>query len=162
MILIIVICLLFVIWGLGFINMKKYNKLIIYTDGGARGNPGPAGIGAVLYDPLTSSGQVKKIAEVSEYIGKTTNNQAEYKAVIAGLEKAKQLGAKEAEMYLDSELVVQQLNQKYKVKNKDLAPLFVKIWNLSINFKKVTYQHIPREKNKEADRLANLAMDKGT
>ncbi len=134
--------------------MPKYNKLIIYTDGGARGNPGPAGIGAVLYDE-----QKNRVAEVSKYIGETTNNQAEYKAVIAGMEKAKQLGAEEVEMYLDSELVVKQLNQRYKVKNKGLAPLFVKIWNLSIGFKKVSYQHIRREMNKEADRLANIAMD---
>jgi len=134
--------------------MNKYNKLIIYTDGGARGNPGPAGIGAVIYDE-----QKNKIAEVSKYIGKATNNQAEYKAVIAGLEKAKQLGAAKVEMYLDSELVVEQLNQRYKVKNKGLVPLFVKIWNLSIGFKKVSYQYIRREMNKEADRLANLAMD---
>jgi len=134
--------------------VMRYEKLIIYTDGGARGNPGPAGIGAVIYDD-----QKSRIAEVSEYIGEATNNQAEYKAVIAALEKAKQLGAAEVEMYLDSELVVQQLNQKYKIKNKNLAPLFVKIWNLSIGFRKITYQHIPREENKEADRLANLAMD---
>lgn len=144
--------------------MKKYNKLIIYTDGGARGNPGPAGIGAVIYDgSLTKSATAqgrKRIAEVSKYIGATTNNQAEYKAAIAGLEKAKQLGAREVKMYMDSELVVEQLNQRYKVKNKNLAPLFVKMWNLSISFKKVTYQHIRREMNKEADKLVNQAIDK--
>ncbi len=138
-----------------------YNKLIIYTDGGARGNPGPAGIGCVIYDPSAGSGQVKKVAEVSKFIGKTTNNQAEYKAVIAALEKAKELGAKEVEIYSDSELVTQQLNQKYKIKNKNLAPLFVRIWNLSIGFKKISYKHISRELNKEADRLVNLAIDKG-
>lgn len=97
---------------------------------------------------------------MSKYIGATTNNQAEYKAAIAGLEKAKQLGAMEVEMYMDSELVVEQLNQRYKVKNKNLAPLFIKIWNLSIGFKKVTYQHIRREMNKEADKLVNQAIDK--
>lgn len=134
----------------------SYEKLIIYADGGARGNPGPAGVGAVLYDE-----QNNRVAEVSEYLGEATNNQAEYNAVIAGLKKAKQLGAKEVRLYLDSELVCQQLNQKFKIKNKNLALLFVKIWNLSIGFKKVTYQHIRRELNKEADRLANLAMDKG-
>lgn len=134
----------------------KNEKLIIYADGGARGNPGPAGVGAVLYDE-----QNNRVAEVSEYLGEATNNQAEYNAVIAGLKKAKQLGAKEVRLYLDSELVCQQLNQKFKIKNKNLALLFVKIWNLSIGFKKVTYQHIRRELNKEADRLANLAMDKG-
>jgi ribonuclease HI len=136
--------------------MKKDEKLIIYTDGGARGNPGPAGIGAVVY-----SGEKRKITEISEFIGEATNNQAEYKAVLAALETAKQLGAKEVVMYLDSELVVQQLNQKYKIKNKDLALLFVKIWNLSIGFKKITYHHIFRELNKEADKLVNKAIDKG-
>ena len=135
--------------------LNKINKIIIYTDGGARGNPGPAGIGAVLYNDNQD-----KIVELSRFIGKATNNQAEYQAVIAALEKAKQLGAEEVEVYLDSELVVQQLNQRYKVKNKDLAPLFVKVWNLSISFKKAVFQHISREDNKEADRLVNLAIDK--
>ncbi len=136
--------------------MPQNKKLIIYTDGGARGNPGPAGIGCVFYDERKN-----KIAEVSKFIGETTNNQAEYRAVLAALEKAKGLGAKEIVLYSDSELVIQQLNQKYRVKNKDLAPLFVKIWNLSIGLKKITYQHIPRELNKEADRLVNLAIDRG-
>ncbi|MBD3248251.1 reverse transcriptase-like protein [Candidatus Falkowbacteria bacterium] len=130
--------------------------LIIHTDGGARGNPGPAGIGAVLKN---TSGEI--VAEVSEYIGETTNNQAEYKAVIAAMDKAKELGAQELDLYLDSELVVKQLNGEYKVKNKDLAPLFVKIYNAGLSFKKVVYRHIPREMNKEADKLANMAMDRG-
>ncbi|MFC1678556.1 ribonuclease HI family protein [Patescibacteria group bacterium] len=132
----------------------SYKKLTIYTDGGARGNPGPAGIGVVIYDKNNY-----KLAEIAEYIGETTNNQAEYRAVIAAIEKAKELGALELEFYLDSELVVKQLNQEFKIKNKDLAPLFVKIYNASLSFKKVTYQHIPREKNIEADRLVNLAID---
>ncbi len=131
-----------------------HKKLIVYTDGGARGNPGPAGIGAVLYDE-----QKNIIAEISEYIGKTTNNQAEYRAVIAAIEKARELGAEELEFYLDSELVVKQLSREYKVKNKELAPLFVKIYNATLSFKKVVFKHIRREMNKEADRLANLAMD---
>ncbi len=131
-----------------------YNKLTIYTDGGARGNPGPAGIGAVLYDE-----QKNIVAEISEYIGETTNNQAEYKAVVAAITKAKELGAKELDFYLDSELVVKQLNREYKVKNKGLAPLFVQIYNAILNFKKVSFSHVRREFNKEADRLANLAMD---
>lgn len=131
-----------------------YNKLTIYTDGGARGNPGPAGIGAVLYDE-----QKNIVAEISEYIGETTNNQAEYKAVVAAIIKAKELGAKELDFYLDSELVVKQLNREYKVKNKGLAPLFVQIYNAILSFKKVSFSHVKREFNKEADRLANLAMD---
>jgi len=132
------------------------NKLIIYTDGGARGNPGPGGIGAVIYDENKS-----KLTEISEYIGHATNNQAEYKAVIAALVKAKELGAVELEFYLDSELVVKQLKREYRVKNQDLAPLFLKIYNLEMDFKKISFKHIPREMNKEADALANQAMDRG-
>jgi len=131
------------------------SKLIIYTDGGARGNPGPAGIGAVLY-----SDDKKIVAEVSEYLGVATNNQAEYQALIAALKKALDLGAKELDCYLDSELVVKQLRHEYKVKNKDLASLFLTIHNLALSFKKITYTHIPRERNQAADKLANEAMDK--
>lgn len=142
----------------------KNDKLIIYTDGGARGNPGPAGIGAVIYGGSSvksaTAQNEKRIAEVSKYIGIATNNQAEYKAAIAGLEKAKQLGAQEVKMYMDSELIVEQLNQRYKVKNKNLIPLFVKMWNLSIGFKKITYQHIRREMNKKADKLVNKAINR--
>jgi len=132
------------------------NKLIIYTDGGARGNPGPAGLGVVIYNE-----KKEKIAEISEYLGVATNNQAEYKAVIAALQKAAHLGAAELEFYLDSELVVKQLNREYRVKDKDLAPLFLQIHNLSIKFRKISYTHIYRERNKEADALANQAMDRG-
>lgn len=135
----------------------KHDKLIIYTDGGARNNPGPAGIGAVL---LSEKGEAA--GEISEYIGEATNNQAEYKAVIAAMKKAKELGAKELEFYLDSELVVRQLNREYKVKDKNLALLFVQIYNLTLGFKKVKFNHILREKNEEADRLVNLAIDKAT
>jgi len=132
------------------------SKLIIYTDGGARGNPGPAGLGAILYNENRET-----VAEISEYLGVATNNQAEYRAVIAALKKAQELGALELDFYLDSELVVKQLNREYKVKNKDLAPLFLQIYNLSLSFKKISYTHIPRERNHEADRLANEAMDRG-
>ncbi|MDO8668020.1 MAG: ribonuclease HI family protein [bacterium] len=132
-----------------------YEKLIIYTDGGVRGNPGPAGIGCVVLDE-----QGNAVEEISEYIGEATNNQAEYRALIAGLTKAKDLGAKEIEFFLDSELVVKQLNREYKVKDKDLAVLFVKAYNLTLSFKKVIFKHIRREKNELADRLVNLALDK--
>lgn len=131
-------------------------KLIIFTDGGSRGNPGPAGAGAIIYDA-----DKKVVAEISEYLGVTTNNQAEYRAILAAIKKAVSLGATEAEFYMDSELAVKQLNREYKVKNKDLAPLFLAIYNLTLSFKKITFTHIPRERNKEADRLANEAMDKG-
>ena len=128
----------------------------IFSDGGARGNPGPAGVGAVIY---SDKGEV--LAEVSEYLGIATNNQAEYKALIFALKRAKEMGAKKIMCYLDSELVVKQLNREYKVKNKDLAPLFLEVHNLSINFKNISYHHIPREENKAADKLANIAMDRG-
>lgn len=130
-------------------------KLIIYTDGGARNNPGPGGIGAVLMDEKN-----KTISEVSEYIGEVTNNQAEYAAVIAALVRAKGLGATEIDFYLDSELVVKQLNRQYKVKDADLAKLFLQIHNLSQGFKKITYTHVFREQNKRADELVNEAIDK--
>lgn len=130
-------------------------KLFIYTDGGARGNPGPAGIGAVIYDENKNI-----LAEVSEYLGVATNNQAEYKAVIAALKKAKDLGGTELAFYMDSELAVKQLNREYKVKNKDLAPLFLEVYNLSLSFKKISFSHIRREFNQAADKLANEAMDK--
>lgn len=131
-------------------------KLIIYTDGGARGNPGPAGIGAVAKN---EKGEI--VFEISEYIGETTNNQAEYRALLAAIEKAEKLDVEELDFVLDSELVVKQLNREYKVKNQDLAPLFVKIYNAIMSFKKVTFKHVPRELNKEADALANKAIDLG-
>lgn len=131
-------------------------KLVIYTDGGARGNPGPGGLGVVIYND-----KKEVIDKISEFLGVVTNNQAEYKAVIAALKKAKELGGQELDFYLDSELVVKQLKREYKVKNKDLAPLFLEIHNLSFNFKKISYTHIRREFNAAADALANEAMDRG-
>ena len=133
----------------------QYNKLTIYTDGGARGNPGPAGIGVVILDE-----QGNAVAKISKYIGEATNNQAEYKALIAGLAKAKELGAREILVFLDSELAVKQLNREYRVKDKDLAPLFVQVYNISLGFKKIVFKHVSREKNKPADKLVNLALDK--
>ncbi|MFZ4648275.1 MAG: ribonuclease HI family protein [Patescibacteria group bacterium] len=130
-------------------------KLISFSDGGARGNPGPAGIGAVLYNEKNEI-----IERLSRYLGETTNNQAEYRALIMALERAKEIGADEVDCFLDSELVVKQLKREYKVKNQELAPLFLKIHNISLDFKKLTFTHIPREKNKEADTLANEAMDR--
>jgi len=127
-------------------------KATIHTDGGARGNPGPAGIGVVI----SIDGEQKTF---KQYIGETTNNQAEYQAVVLALQKAKELGAEEIDLFLDSELVQQQLLQNYKVKNQDLAQLFVKVWNLAANFKKIKYIHIYRNDNKLADKLVNEAID---
>jgi ribonuclease HI len=134
----------------------SYAKLTIYTDGGARGNPGPSGIGVVAYDA-----EKNIVFEISRYIGHGTNNQAEYKAVIFALHKAKELGANELQFFLDSELVVKQLNREYRVKDQSLASLFLEIYNASVGFKSVKYSHVRRELNKEADRLANEAMDRG-
>ncbi|MFH1172901.1 MAG: ribonuclease HI family protein [bacterium] len=133
-----------------------HEKLQIYTDGGARGNPGPAGIGVVI----KNNNQVVK--EHCAYIGETTNNQAEYQAIYAGLQEAHKLGAKELDCFLDSELVVNQLNRKYKVKDQEIGKWFIKIHNLLLNFKKVSFHHIYREDNKAADRLVNEAIDRGT
>ena len=134
---------------------KKYTTITIYSDGGARGNPGPAGIGFVLYDD-----KKEIIEEGSRYIGETTNNQAEYKALIAGLESAKEYNPETVHCYLDSELVVKQCNKEYKVKDEGLQQLFIKVWNAMQSFKKVTFTHVRREKNKEADKLVNVAIDR--
>lgn len=133
-----------------------HKKVTTYTDGGARGNPGPAGIGAVVHDLTTDI-----VHEHKRYIGETTNNQAEYKALIMALESAKNLGAEEVQCFLDSELVVKQMRKEYKVKEPGLAKLFIQAYNLTTAFKKVTFSHIPREKNKHADRLVNEAIDEG-
>lgn len=130
-------------------------KIKIFTDGGARGNPGPAAIGIVIID---DKGKVLK--KHAEYLGKLTNNQAEYKALIKGLELAKELKPQEVICYLDSELVVKQMKQEYKVKDRDLQPLFIKAWNLVIMLKKVSFHHISRELNKEADKLLNNELDR--
>ena len=129
-------------------------KAIIFTDGGARGNPGPAGIGVVIKD---ESGKI--VGEYNDYIGEGTNNQAEYKAVILALEKAKELCIKNIDFFLDSKLVVEQLNQNYKIKEPQLGKLFVQIWNQLPNFVKVTFTHVRREQNKEADAQVNIALD---
>ncbi len=132
-------------------------KLTIQTDGGARGNPGPAGIGVVILD---EDGKV--LEEHAKYLGVTTNNQAEYQAVILGLERAVALGADEVQIVADSELMVRQMNGEYKVKNPDLAKRYLQVKNLETRLGgKVKYRHIRREQNKHADKLSNIAMNKG-
>ena len=137
-------------------------KITLYTDGGARGNPGPAGAGVVI---VGAGG--KALKEASEFLGEQTNNFAEYQAVILGLKKLKQMFGKKVqkmrvEVKLDSELVAKQLSGKYKIKEPTLFPQFIVVHNMRIkDFPNVTFSYIPREKNKEADRLANEAMDKG-
>ncbi|HRZ95687.1 MAG TPA: ribonuclease HI family protein [Candidatus Moranbacteria bacterium] len=128
----------------------------MFTDGGSRNNPGPAAIG-VWIETLNK--------KYSEYIGEKTNNEAEYEALIFGLKKIKSLIGKEkakkteVECYLDSELVVKQLNHEYKLSEKHIQDLFIKVWNLMPDFQKVSFCHIMREENKIADALVNEALD---
>ena len=124
------------------------------TDGGARGNPGPAGYGAVVTTP---AGEV--LAEVAEGIGWATNNVAEYRGVIAGLRRAKELGARRVRVCADSLLVVNQQKGLWKVKNAALRPLSDEAAQLAGGFDRVIWEHVPRERNRRADALANRAMD---
>lgn len=136
-------------------------KIVVYTDGGSRGNPGKAAIGVVF---CNEKGQI--IKKYGEYLGDNiTNNEAEYSAVIFALKKFKTIFGKpiaensEVEFRADSELVVKQLNGEYKVENENIQRFFMEIWNLKIDFKSVKFKHIPREKNKDADFLVNEALD---
>ena len=134
--------------------MTAPTEVVVWTDGGARGNPGPAGYGAVVTTP---GGQV--LAEVAEGIGWATNNIAEYKGVIAGLRRARELGARRVRMRADSLLVVNQQKGLWKVKNAGLRPLWAEAARLARGFERVTWEHVPRERNRHADALANRAMD---
>lgn len=136
-------------------------KIIIYGDGGSRGNPGPAAIGVVFCNEKN-----QPIKNYSQYLGKNlTNNEAEYKAAIFALKKFKALFGKklaknsEIEMRSDSELLVKQLKGEYKILDNKIQRLFLEVWNLRLDFKKVKFRLIPREKNKEADRLVNEALN---
>ncbi len=131
------------------------NKIKIYTDGGSRGNPGPAAVGVVFKNQ-----QDQVIKEYSDYIGETTNGQAEYAAIIFGLRKAKGLKYKKVEVYLDSQFIVEQLNGNYKIKEEGIIPLFIKTWNLRLDFDYIKFNFIRREQNKEADKMVNLALDR--
>jgi probable phosphoglycerate mutase len=126
---------------------------VIYTDGGSRGNPGPAGAGAVILQAG------KAVAEISEFLGVQTNNVAEYTALVLALKKALQLGISNVEVRMDSELIVKQMQGKYKVKHSGLKPLFIETVNLSKKFLSFRIAHVPREENSHADQLANAAMD---
>ena len=135
------------------------SKYIIHTDGGSRGNPGPAAIGIVI----EGAGDKK---EYGEFIGVTTNNDAEYQAVIFALKKLKQLvGNTDAEnahvtFYMDSELLVKQFNHEYKVKEENIQKLFLEVHNLRLDFGKVEFKHVLRGKNAEADKLVNQVLDR--
>jgi ribonuclease HI len=136
-------------------------KVKIYTDGGARGNPGPAGAGVVF---CNEKGEIFK--KFSQYLGdKLTNNEAEYLAVVLALKKFKKFfGSKIAKVTqltvnADSQLLVKQMNGEYKVKDEKIQKLFIEVWNLKTNFQEVKFNFIKREKNKEADSLVNEALD---
>ena len=129
------------------------NKFTLHSDGAARGNPGPAGIGIVI-----KKGAVT-LLEASAYLGKTTNNVAEYMALIRGLEEALFLGIKEIDCFVDSELLAKQINGEYKVKHEGLVPLSHHLRELINKFKSFKIYHTAREENKQADKLANRGID---
>jgi len=135
-------------------------KIIIYTDGGSRGNPGPSAIGVVF---CNEKGDIFK--KYSEYLGETTNNEAEYRAVILALKKFKALFGKklakntEIELRSDSELLIKQLNGEYKILEPKIKDFFIAIWNLKIDFKKVKFTLVSRTKNQEADSLVSEVLD---
>ena len=133
-------------------------RLLIHTDGAARGNPGPAGAGAVLRDVV--SGAI--VAEIAEPLGRATNNVAEWAAVRFALEEARRLGATHVDLRMDSELVARQINGIYRVKHPDLKPIHAAVMELLRAFDGYTVSHVPRELNKDADRLSNVAIDGGS
>ena len=133
------------------------DEIVIYCDGGSRGNPGPAAIGAVVLDPSTSP--PTRIATVSRTIGVTTNNVAEYRACIAGLEAAAPLRARRVRVRADSDLVIRQLRGEYRVKQDHLKPLHAQAKRLLQHYDEVDLQHVRREQNVDADALVNAALD---
>jgi ribonuclease HI len=129
-------------------------KLVVHVDGGARGNPGPAAAAAVLSDP---DGNV--VAEATEHLGETTNNVAEYRALLLGLERARELGATELELVNDSELVARQLTGEYKVKHAGLKPLHEQALAALRGFERWSIRSVPRAQNAQADQLVNQTLD---
>ena len=135
-------------------------KIVIYTDGGSRGNPGPSAIGVIFCNE-----REQVIKKYNEYLGEMTNNDAEYQAVIFALKKFKALFGKklaalsEIELRSDSELLIKQLNGQYKILEPKIQHLFITVWNLKLDFKKLKFRLISRENNKEADKLVNEALD---
>jgi len=134
-------------------------KVIMYSDGGARGNPGPAAGAAVLFAVDEKGKMAERIGEAAKYYDHATNNVAEYTGIVEGLKKAHELGFNEVECRMDSELAVKQLNGEYRVKNADLAKFFLEIHNLKTHFRSVSFSHVRREYNKDADALVNKTID---
>ncbi|MGB9736223.1 MAG: ribonuclease HI family protein [bacterium] len=133
--------------------MEKNKEVVVYIDGASRGNPGKAGCGVVIYGVQEQPIYLKK------YLGHATNNIAEYNALILALEKLKELNVKEVTINSDSLLLVSQLNGEYAIRNTNIRKLFRVYMSLATNFDKITVKHIPRTLNKEADKLANLAIN---
>jgi len=129
-------------------------RVTVHIDGGARGNPGPAGAGVVVTDPDSKT----VLREAGWFLGRATNNVAEYRALLAGLKAAAALGATEVEVLSDSELIVRQMNGQYRVRNAGLQPLYGSAQELAAGFKRCSFSHIRREHNRQADRLVNQAI----
>ncbi len=138
--------------------MTTRPELLVYADGGARGNPGPAAIGGVVLDPTTDP--PTRLATVSETIGVATNNVAEYRALVAALEAARQFPARRLRLRLDSQLLVRQLEGSYRVKQPHLRPYFERAKELLSEYEDVDIAHVRREENTEADALVNAALDR--
>ncbi len=136
---------------------ERLDEIVVFADGGSRGNPGPAAIGAVVLDPSTDP--PRTLATVSEAIGVTTNNVAEYEALIAGLEAAARFHARRLRVRADSLLVINQLRGRWKVKHDGLRPLHEQARSLLRSYEHVDLGHVPRAQNKEADALVNAALD---
>ncbi|MGC9454563.1 MAG: ribonuclease HI family protein [Phycisphaerae bacterium] len=136
-------------------DVHKDLRVRLEVDGGSRGNPGPAGAGVVVRD--AADGQV--LQEFGVFLGKATNNVAEYRGLLAGLQRAADLGAREVEVFSDSELLVRQMNGQYRVRNEGLVGLFEQARQLANGFAKCSFNHVRREQNTAADRLANQAMN---
>lgn len=130
-------------------------RLLIHTDGAARGNPGPAGAGAILRDATTG----ETVAEIATFLGIRTNNYAEWTAVEAALTEALRLGATHVDLRMDSELVARQITGRYRVKHPELRPIHARVMRMLEQLDGYTVGHVPRELNKDADRLSNIAID---
>jgi ribonuclease HI len=130
-------------------------RILIYTDGAARGNPGPAGLGAILRDAETGA----VLAELARFLGVRTNNYAEWTAVEEALREALALGASQVDLRMDSELVARQITGRYRVKHPDLKPIHARVMAMLGQLNRYTVGHVPRELNKDADHLSNVAID---
>ena len=135
--------------------MEKYKHLKIFFDGGSRGNPGPSAVGAVIYDP-----EDKKIGQVSEYIGKYTNNIAEYTALEKVLEYIEKINTPRIMLFTDSKLVHNQMKKIWKIKDKKILAIYLRLTEKLSKYDTVDLRLVPREENREADRLVNKALDK--